>query len=291
MLVTERVEWLKCSEDPAYFLDVYCWIFNASLKDWIRFSLWPAQFEVIDALASGKHLIILKARQLGLTWLCLGYALWLMLFRSAAVILLFSKREDEAQELMFRLQGMYGKLPEWMQCRSVLKSNLDQFRLSNGSVALAFPTTGGRSYTGTFALADEADYIPDLSRFLNAVKPTVDAGGQLALISTSDKSQPKSTFKRLFRAGWRRLNEYRALFLPWSARPERTAKWYETVRRDMYEQDGTDDNLQQEYPATPEEALAARSLDKRIPPVFLERVACEASALPLDFVGGRCPGC
>ena len=285
----ERIEWLKCSEDPAYFLDTFAWIFNATERSWIQFSLWPAQMEVVDALVSGQHLIVLKARQLGLTWLCLGYALWLMLFRPAAVILLFSKREDEAQELMLRLQGMYRYLPVWMQCRSALKENQSEFRLSNGSTALCFPTTGGRSYTGTFVLADEADFIPELSGFLNAVKPTVDAGGQLALISTSDKSQPHSVFKRLFRAGWRKLNEYRALFLPWNARPERTQEWYATVRRDMYEQDGTEDNVQQEYPATPEEALSARSLDKRIPPAFLARVVCEATPLPLHFWGQDVP--
>ena len=93
-----------------------------------------------------------------------------MLFRPAAVILLFSKREDEAQELMTRLQGMYQRLPFWMQCRRVEKATLTEFRLSNGSVALSFPTTGGRSYTGTFVLADEADFMPDLGTFLNAVK-------------------------------------------------------------------------------------------------------------------------
>lgn len=285
----EKAEWLKSSTDPAYFLDTHTWLFNATLRSWIRFSLWSAQMDVCDALLTGRHLIVLKARQLGLTWLCLGYALWLMLFRPAAVVLLFSKREDEAQELMTRLQGMYQRLPFWMQCRRVLKETLTEFRLSNGSVALAFPTTGGRSYTGTFVLADEADFMPDLATFLNAVKPTVDAGGQLALISTSDKSQPNSTFKRLFRAGWRGTNEYRAIFLPWTARPGRTGDWYKTIRRDMHEQDGSDDNVQQEYPASPEEALSARSLDKRIPPSFLARVACEATPLPVDFWGKDVP--
>ena len=235
----EKAEWLKSSADPAYFLDTHTWIFNATLRSWVRFALWLAQMDVCDALLTGRHLIVLKARQLGLTWLCLGYALWLMLFRPAAVILLFSKREDEAQELMTRLQGMYQRLPFWMQCRRV-------------------------------------------ETFLNAVKPTVDAGGQLALISTSDKSQPNSTFKRLFRAGWRGTNEYRAIFLPWTARPGRSPEWYVSIQRDMWEQKGTDDDLHQEYPETPEQALGARTLDKRLPPVFLQRVACEATPLPVD---------
>lgn len=285
----ERVEWLKCSEDAAYFLDTFSWIFNATERSWVRFGLWPAQLDVVDVLATGEHLIVLKARQLGLTWLCLGYALWLMLFRPAAVILLFSRREDEAQELMGRLQGMYRYLPDWMQCREVLKENQSEYRLSNGSAALCFPTTGGRSYTGTFVLADEADFIPDLSGFLNAVKPTVDAGGQMALISTSDKDQPNSAFKRLFRAGWRRLNEYRVIFLPWSARPSRTMEWYETIKRDMFQQDGSHDNVHQEYPRTPEDALSGRTLDKRIPPLFLERVASEASGLPVERWGEGIP--
>jgi len=281
----ERIEWLKCSGDVAYFLHNYAWIFNATQRAWIQFLLWGAQYEVLDQLVSGHHYIVLKARQLGLTWLCLGYALWLMLFRPAAVVLLFSKREDEAQELLYRLQKMYERLPPWMQCQRVVKANMSEFELSNGSMALCFPTTGGRSYTGTLVLADEADYIPDLNGFLNSVKPTVDAGGQMLLISTSDKKQPQSTFKRLFRAAWHRIsNEYRAIFLPWSARPERTEEWYRRISHDMREQDGSDDNLHQEYPETPEQALAARTLDKRIPAEWVERVS--AAARPWPGAGG-----
>ena len=90
-----------------------------------------------------------------------------------------------------------------MQAWAVLKSNESQFVLSTGSRFLAFPTTGGRSYTGTIAVVDEADFVPDLRGFLNAVKPTIDAGGQLFLITTSDKTRPLSTFKRLYRAALR----------------------------------------------------------------------------------------
>jgi len=43
-----------------------------------------------------RLVIALKARQIGMTWLCAGFALWLILFHPAATILLFSKRDDEA---------------------------------------------------------------------------------------------------------------------------------------------------------------------------------------------------
>ena len=44
-----------------------------------------------------KKLVVLKARQLGISWLSLSYALWLMLFHPPATVLLFSLREEESQ--------------------------------------------------------------------------------------------------------------------------------------------------------------------------------------------------
>ena len=171
---------------------------------------------------------------------------------------------------------MYARLPDWMQARAVLKSNESQFVLSTGSRFLAFPTTGGRSYTGTIAVVDEADFVPDLRGFLNAVKPTIDAGGQLFLITTSDKTRPLSTFKRLYRAAletgpsaqarngslkagsvqaMQGLGDYVPVFLPWYARPDRDMDWYTRQRAEMFEQQGTDDDFFAEYPETPEQAL------------------------------------
>ncbi len=287
---SERVEWLKCSRSVTYFLDQYGVIENATLRAWVPFRLWPAQEGVLQQVIGGDHVIVLKARQLGLTWLLIGYSLWLMVFRPGSMVLLFSLRDEEAIELLRRLKGMYQRLPGWMQSRAVLRDNDHEFRLSNGSGCKAFPTTGGRSYTGTFVLVDEADFIPGLSTFLNAVKPTVDAGGQLALVSTSDKDRPLSTFKRLFRAAWRGVSEYRAVFLPWSARPERDVAWYRRIAADMREQDGSDDNLHQEYPETPEQAMAPRTLAKRIPADWVARVSAEAMALPDRFWPSDVPG-
>ena len=90
---------VEISADPAYFLDTHTWIFNATERAWIRFFSVVGPDGGLRCVTDGRHLIVLK-RQLGLAWLCLGYALWLMLFRPAAVILLFSsvkmkRRVDE----------------------------------------------------------------------------------------------------------------------------------------------------------------------------------------------------
>src|SRR5690606_11821483 len=162
-----KLEWLKCSRSFGYFADTYCHIYDATAGDWVPFRLWPAQHEVARLLVDRLLVIILKARQLGLTWLVLAFALWLMLYRPAATVLLFSRRDDEAVHLLDdRLKGMYRRLPEWMHVREVLTDSGHTWQLSNGSEARAFPTTAGDSYTATLAIVDEADLVPDLGRLM-----------------------------------------------------------------------------------------------------------------------------
>ena len=186
---------------------------------------------------------------------------------------------------------MYGRLPEWQQSKGVQLSNETRWVLSNGSRALAFSTRSGRSYTGTLAIVDEADFVPELSQFLNAVKPTIDAGGQLFLISTSDKKRPISTFKNLFRAAVAGHGDYKHVFLPWWARPGRDDAWRQSVQAEMFAQRGTNDDFFAEYPATPEEALAAEQLDRRLPLDWLKRcMQTELGGAAGRGSGGAGPG-
>jgi hypothetical protein len=80
---------------PAYFLSHHCRIYDPGARDWIPFLLWPSQEEVLDGILDARLSVILKARQLGLSWLCLGYGLWEMIFQPPARFLCFSRREGE----------------------------------------------------------------------------------------------------------------------------------------------------------------------------------------------------
>lgn len=277
----QTAEWTKCEASPIYFIGAYCWVFNATNEAWIPFDLWPAQQWSLVQLQHNRLVVILKARQLGMTWLVLGLALWQMLFRSAATIGIFSRTETDAGDLLdFRLKGMYERLPDFMKAKSILLSNKSRWELSNGSMAMAFPTTGGRQYTFSFLLADEADFQENLPSFMRAVKPTVDAGGSMVLLSTSDKTNPASLFKQIYRAAKLGANEWRNLFLPWHARPGRTQAWYEAQKRDSLANTTSLDDLHQEYPATDTEALAPRSLDKRIASIWIEN--CYKEIEPIE---------
>ena len=279
----EEAELILCGADYLYFITEYCQIYDPQDADWIPFELWPEQVEALNLVMDNQFTIALKARQLGLTWLALAIALWLMLFRPIATILLFSKRDDESTYLLGeeRLRGMYRRLPKWMQCEGETVNAATHWTLSNGSTAYSFPTTGGDGYTATFVLVDEADLVPDFNHLMRAVRPTIDAGGKLFLVSRADKNKPESEFKRIYKAAKEGKNNWAHIFLPWFIRPERTQAWYEQIKADIQQQTGALDDLYEQYPATDVEALAGKSKDKRIPVQWLN--ACYQPMQPMSL--------
>jgi hypothetical protein len=110
--------------------------------------------------------------------LALAFALQRLLFHPIQTVLLFSKRDDEAAELLdFRLRGMFEWLPDWIKRGKLLTDKTHEMQLANSSRVLAFSTNSGRSYSATIAIIDEADHVPDLQRMLNSIKPRWTPGG------------------------------------------------------------------------------------------------------------------
>lgn len=265
-------ELAACEADPAYFIHHHCWLKND--QSWERFLLWPEQVALVDLLHGGQRTVNLKARQLGATWVAVGYALWLMTFRPGSTILFISLREEEAIPLVEeRLKGMHARLPDWLRVTAP-SDGAKKWRMDNGSVARALPSNRGDSYTASLVVVDEADLIPKLGKLLGSLEPTINDGGKIFLNSRSDKSRPNSTFKRIFRGAWTKPQEspWRACFMPWYVRPGRDSAWYERQRRASLENDGTLDQLHEQYPATPEEALAPSASNKRLPAAWLAAV-------------------
>jgi hypothetical protein len=297
----EVVEFIKCRKSPRYFITRYCSIHNATTGEWVPFELWPEQVTTLNMIHENNLVLVLKARQLGLTWLLVAYSLWMLLFHVNRAVLLFSRRDDEATHLLnFRLKGMFNHLrnphalptpssvtPLRGRVQSVglsiagITDNSHTWQLDNGSLAIAFPTSAGDSYSASMAVIDEADLVPNLDQLLLGVKPTVDGGGKLVMITRSDKSNPASTFKKMYLAAVKGSTPWKAVFLPWWIRPERTQAWYEDQKADFLGRNGSLDGLYEQYPETPEQALMAATLDKRIPPEWLKKVFFEQE--PLRF--------
>jgi len=285
-------EWDACAASASYFITQYCQIYDATLKDWIPFALWPDQETVLDAFLEHRLVCALKARQLGLTWLALAYALWLMVFHPAATVLVYSRRDDEAMYLIskYRFEGIYQRLPEWMQGRAVIAHRSGHaLGLANGSVIRALPTNAGDSYTVTLVIADEFDLVTNQSHLMGAVKPTITGGGQMFCISRSNKKLPNSEFKAIYRGGKQGANGWHSCFLPWWARPSRDDAWYAEQKREIFARTGGYDELHEQYPATDQEALAPAALDKRIPAAWLNQCYDERRPIALDDLVPEAP--
>jgi hypothetical protein len=293
--IDTKKELLKCKMSCAYFIDEYVKIYDALDEDWIPFKLWPTQFDVLGTLLSERLIIILKARQLGLTWLVLGYILWLMLFNPVITAMLFSRRDTEAMYILGdeRLLGMYKKLPDWMQFQGeFLANSAHNWILQNDSNAKAFPTSAGDSYTASIVFVDEADLAPDLNKLMRQVKPTIDAGGKMILLSRSDKDKPTSEFKKIYRAAKAGLNGWISIFLPWDTHPGRNQMWYQAQMDDILSRTDSLDDLHEQYPSTDEESLAPRTMAKRIPPTWIRQCYVEQRPLIVGEEGQELPaGC
>ena len=51
-----------------YWLSKYAVIEDQAAGGPGKFQIWPAHIEAIDALEANKYLIVLKARQIGMSW-------------------------------------------------------------------------------------------------------------------------------------------------------------------------------------------------------------------------------
>jgi hypothetical protein len=156
---------------------------------------------------------------------------------------------------MKRLKGMYSHLPTWLQ-PGILTDNKHELILENGSSATSLPSTGGDSFTATYAVFDEFDISRNQDGLMKSAKPTITNGGKLTMLSRPDKNRPQTQFKKIFKAATKGLNDYAWVFLPWHVHPGRDAAWYESERRDIQTRTGSEDELHEQYPETIEQALA-----------------------------------
>jgi hypothetical protein len=251
------LEYRKFAIDAAYFIHTCLVIDDAQGhgdgSGTMRFELWPAQAPLAWELMTERLAIILKARQLGISWLCCAFELWRCLFMPGQAVLLFSIGEDEAKELLRRVRLMYERMPTWLQaqCPLARDPNTSEMEWANGSRVRSLPSSRvkGSSFTASSVLLDEFAKVGFADDLLASVKPTIDSGGQLIIVSTAFGIGGK--FHALWTKASAHQNAFRPIFLPWWARPGRDQAWY---ARQLAEE--TDpDRVKENYPANANEAF------------------------------------
>ena len=107
-------EFKKCKEDPAYFMCKYVKVTHP-VRGLVPFQLYPFQKRIVKELEDNRFNILRKFRQAGCTTIAASYALWMAEFEKHKAIVILSKGDSEACEVLERIKVMYDNLPEWLK--------------------------------------------------------------------------------------------------------------------------------------------------------------------------------
>lgn len=216
------------------------------------FAVWPEQARVLDTIARERLILFLKARQLGISWLTCGYVLHQCVAHPGQTWLLFSQGQLEANELTRRISVMHEASA--MELPHLTTDNKQELVWRNGSRVLSLPATrrAGRTFTATGVVLDEWAFMTWGRETLAAVKPVIDAGGKLVLISTADGNG--TPYHQAWQAAQNGKSGYAPIFLPWHARPDRGPGWRDAKLREAAI-NGDSSSVYREYPENPDEAF------------------------------------
>ena len=215
-----------------YYIQEYVKIEDKDKLDIIPYDLWPMQRDTLKSISSNRLNIILKARQLGVTWLVLAYATWCSL-RPGWVTIALSRTEEEAKELIRRMEIIYRNMPCLMResgkdseafAGAKYKTTALSIELQhrNGQISIfkAFPSASGaaRSFTANMLLLDEWAFQAAAEEIWLSAYPTINrpTGGQVIGLSTIERG---TLFERLYTED----NNFNKLFFRWIADPRRTS--------------------------------------------------------------------
>ena len=217
-----KAEYVRCAQEPAHFLRRYC-IIQHPIKGKIPFALFDYQEKTLNDVNEHNNNIILKARQLGISTLTAGYALWMMTFQSDKNILVIATKQDTAKNLVTKVRVMHSNLPSWLKQRCVEDNKLS-LRYKNGSQVKAIASTdeAGRSEALSLLIIDEAAFIDKIDTIWTAAQSTLATGGKCIALSTPNG------VGNWFHKVWVEAEEesdWNFIRLHWSLHPDRDEEW------------------------------------------------------------------
>ena len=218
-----KKEYARCATDPVYFLGKYG-VIQHPLKGKVNFNLYDFQEKSLESFMKHDYNIVLKARQLGLSTLTAGYALWMMTFQQDKNILVIATKQETAKNLVTKVRVMHANLPGWLK-QPCVEDNKLSLRYKNGSQikAVASSEESGRSEALSLLIIDEAAFIDKIDTIWGAAQQTLATGGRALVISTPNGVG--NFFHKTWIGAEDGTNDFNFIKLHWSVHPERGQEW------------------------------------------------------------------
>jgi len=274
--ISETVDSALCAADLKHFASKHAIIQNQNNQKIEKWQDWQYLLDLIDIILEYDVTYIVKASQLGVSWLMAIISDWYANFGETAKCLLLSQGQTEAQDLLSKLSFVHENLPAYLRL-PIDKDNREMFALKGNHAEIrALPSTekAGHGFQGSLVVRDE------LARHENArenYRAVARSGAKLVELSTANKKDPTNYFgekteefwldplteKRVYPSGLELYtNEKKPgvclVFLSWKLRPTRVEgmtldEWWDSRILPRY----TAEEIEEQFPEKIEDVFKA----------------------------------
>jgi hypothetical protein len=203
-------------------------------KGKMLFALYPYQEELVIACHTQSRVIALISRQMGKTQTISMFLLWYAMFHPDKTIVIASKNNSHAMEIMDRIRFAYEEMPHWLKagCKYYNKHNIE---FDNGSRIKSEATTEktGRGLAISKLYLDELAFISQRvqTEMWRSLSPTLSTGGDAIISSTPNGDT--DLFANLWRGANAEQNSFVPVFYPWNLHPDRDESYLKKMQGEL----------------------------------------------------------
>lgn len=204
---------------------------------------WGWQRDLLLWMHGESRCILLKARQLGATWVACAYAVWIAVCKPGSRILVYRQKQDESVENVIRCWRLFQSLPEHLRMGVRVLKPARGHLPNGGEIELEFPdgrtskivamssaTASGHGSTAALVLMDEFSRMDNAADIMKAVQPAAGSKGKIVIVSTANGRSDEETGEgNHFHWLWSTAEEagFSTKFLEWALHPDRDQHWYD----------------------------------------------------------------
>lgn len=234
----------KCALDPVHFAKNYVKVQHPT-KGAIPLDLYDYQIRAIEGFRTNRWCLFKCGRQMGKTTVIAIYLLWFACFHEDKNILVASKDNSGAIDIMDRIRYAYEELPDWLK-PGVKYYNKHSIEFDNKSTIRSVSTTEntGRGKSISLLMLDELAFVRMniQAAMWSALAPTLSTGGSCIISSTPNGDS------ELFATLWREavsgknsdVGEQHDDFFPieveWDEHPDRDENYRKSMIRKIGEE-------------------------------------------------------
>ena len=242
----------RCAKDPVYFAKKFVRVQHPT-RGAIPFEMYPYQERAIKGFMENRWCIMKCGRQMGKTTVISVYLLWFACFNKDKNLLVASKDNSGAIDIMDRIRYAYEEMPNWLK-PGVKAYNRHSIEFDNGSTIRSVSTTEntGRGKSISLLMLDELAFVRTnvQGAMWSSLAPTLSTGGACIISSTPNgDSELFATLWREAMAGLQStlpgseeddIEEQKDDFFPieveWDEHPDRDEKYRQSMIKKIGEE-------------------------------------------------------